>query len=290
MKTKDTSQLLMILALIFSFIACEEDGDVSVTETALVLDGTKYVMDDISIEAMEEHGEMMLFVDASNDDNASFNIGLYNYTGKGSYTLEEGSDNMQGHMHISTTDASFYFESISVEIVNDTEGSIAGTFIGTVHSSDGSATGVAASGTFTQEAGDGDDTEESFIPASYLDTMQWTETYLVYFDDATMGFDFSANDYVDGARDGYLDRSTLAFVNSFLFDGENHIKKFTAINLTEPMTIPDSWDTTNETLSVGSYYVVECADGYALFKVNSYMECCGEFMIKFSFVPTTAIE
>lgn len=289
MKTNYIFQLLAIILLSVGFIACEEDGDeVSITETAMVLDDTKYVMDDVDIEAMEEHGEMMLFINASNDD-ASFNIGLYNYTGNGSYTLTEGSETSEGHAHFYAGSSSMYHETIKVTIVNDEEGSIAGSFSGTAHGMNVGETNIAVSGTFTQDD-EGEEPDGSFIPASYLDTMQWTETWLVVFSDETMGFDFSINDYTSTNRDCYLQDQTFKYINSFLFEGENRLKKFGEINTSEPIAIPEEWDTSNSMLQVGSYYVAQCKDGYVVFKINGYMSCCGEFVMKFSFVPDSEID
>lgn len=288
MKTKDLLQLLAIVLLGFTLMACEEEGDgaITITETAVTFDGTKYVMDNASIESFEEHGDMMMFIDASNDDVA-LNISLYNYTGKGTYTLSESSEMSQGHLHLLVNNTSYYFKDISVVIIDDTEGSISGTFAGTVHSAANSETGIELAGTFVQ----GDEPEEtsSMIPTTYLNESNWTSTYLVYYDDATMGFDFSLNNYVDTERDGYLDRSTLAFINSFLFEGVNHLYKFSSLDAANAMEIPAEWDSSNSQLQVGNYYLVECKDGYALFKVLSYMDCCGEFEISHSFVPTSAI-
>lgn len=133
-------------------------------------------------------------------------------------------------------------------------------------------------------------TTSTIIPASYLDTMQWTETWLVIYSDESMGFDFSANEYVSSDRDCYLEETSFKYINTFLFEGENRLKMFGAINPSVPLTVPETWDETNSMLQVGSYYVAQCKDGYVVFKVNGYMSCCGEFVIKFSFVPDSALE
>lgn len=138
-----------------------------------------------------------------------------------------------------------------------------------------------------------DETEESTtyaIPASYMDTLQWHSDLLLPYSDATYGYDFSAQEHNNTSRDCYLDMSTNRVINAFLFDGTNHIKKYTKeqLSFTYPVPVPTSWDATNEALEPGMFYILECADGYVVMQVfDAHFD---EFVINYSFVSTAMLE
>lgn len=124
------------------------------------------------------------------------------------------------------------------------------------------------------------------ISAAFLDETQWQNDLLLPYSDATYGYDFSAKEHNNTSRDCYLDMTTSSIVNSFLFSGKNHIKRFTATEFEALTTlpIPTSWDATNEPLSADYYYLLECADGFVIIKpVGSHFD---EWVMNFSFVST----
>lgn len=127
------------------------------------------------------------------------------------------------------------------------------------------------------------------IVASFLDSSKWTKTWLLPFSDSTMGFDFSANNFVDSLRDGYLNMSTMTFENKSIFNGENKVKSLGNLDLSGDYKIMKQWDASNSKLVVGEFYLVQCLDGYAIFHVVSFMTCCNEYEISFVHVPTKDI-
>lgn len=133
-------------------------------------------------------------------------------------------------------------------------------------------------------------TSPKSIPMSFLNESEWKAEWFVVYSDTTMGYDFSAKEYNNTNRDAFLHQTEMKFINSFLFDGENRIKKLASINSTENLSIPQDWDMTNNKLEVGMYYLAQCNDGYVIFKVNSYMDCCAEFEITFTFIPNEMIK
>ena len=98
-----------------------------------------------------------------------------------------------------------------------------------------------------------------------------------------MGFDFSLGEYIDSTRDGWLEYATMSFENASIFGG-NRVKKESSFDPNVDYKIPSTWDAQNDSLMIGSHYAVQCLDGYAIFKVKSYMSCCGEYEIKYVFV------
>ncbi len=127
------------------------------------------------------------------------------------------------------------------------------------------------------------------IPQSYLDVSSWNEAYLLPYDDPDYGYDFSKEEHNNTSRDCYLTSDGLSIINSFLFDGKNHIKKYSAsdFNFTYGMEIPEKWDSTNPTLEADAFYLIECVEGYALVKLISTDH--QEWIMNFIFIPESAI-
>lgn len=134
------------------------------------------------------------------------------------------------------------------------------------------------------------DDEETFqtIPTSYLDVSSWNDDYLLPYDDTSYGYDFSEEEHNNTSRDCYLSLDGLSIVNSFLFEGENHIKKYSAadISMASGLNIPTEWDN-SPTLEANSFYLIECTDGYALVKLISSDH--QEWIMNFIFIPESAI-
>jgi len=142
----------------------------------------------------------------------------------------------------------------------------------------------------TTTTGGGTTVKEKYIPAKHLDTLTWTNTWLMPYSDTTIGFDFSKNEYNSANRDGYLNMSTHSYENASEFNGQNKVKNLGVLNLNTEYKIPTTWDAKNDSLVEGNFYAVQCKDGYARFKVKYYMTCCGEYEIDFKFVATANIE
>lgn len=129
--------------------------------------------------------------------------------------------------------------------------------------------------------------ENLVILQSYLDVSTWEQDLLLPYSDETYGYDFSLQEHNNTSRDCYLTLDAVNIVNSFLFDGVNHIKKYdaTEINFKDNLEIPNKWDEENPVLEAGAYYLLECADGYAIVKPVAMH--FSEWVIDYIYIPNT---
>lgn len=147
----------------------------------------------------------------------------------------------------------------------------------------------------TSSNGGGTDTTTTpqrfeYITKASMDSAKWKNTWLLPYSDASIGFDFSTMMYVDSTRDGYLDMATMTFENKSLFGGQNKVLDLGNLDENVDYKLTNQWNTTNSKLAVGEYYLVQCQDGYAIFKIKSFMTCCDEYEMDFIFVPASELE